>query len=107
MNGNDARIPYYVQVAETLRRRIMTDEYMEESLIPSVPELEKEFNVSNITSGKPSKRSPRMDCSVEKEGSEQLYRNVNGTSLSLSSPVISDVLSDLLKTFPLNWKSSK
>lgn len=49
MNGNDARIPYYVQVAETLRRRIMTDEYMEDSLIPPVPELEKEFNVSNIT----------------------------------------------------------
>ena len=49
MNGNDARIPFYVQVAETLRRRIMTDEYMEESLIPPVPELEKEFNVSNIT----------------------------------------------------------
>jgi GntR family transcriptional regulator len=49
MNTNDARVPYYVQVAETLRRRIMTDEYMEESLIPPVPELEKEFNVSNIT----------------------------------------------------------
>ncbi len=49
MNGNDARIPYYVQVAETLRRRIMTDEYVENSLIPPVPELEKEFNVSNIT----------------------------------------------------------
>src|SRR5665811_38797 len=43
------RQPYYVQVAETLRRRIMTDEYMEGSLIPSVPELEKEFNVSSIT----------------------------------------------------------
>jgi len=49
MNGNDARIPYYVQVAETLRRRIMTDEYMVDSLIPPVPELEKEFGVSNIT----------------------------------------------------------
>lgn len=49
MNENDARIPYYVQVAETLRRRIMTDEYMENTLIPPVPELEKEFNVSNIT----------------------------------------------------------
>ena len=49
MDGNDARIPYYVQVAETLRRRIMTDEYMEDSLIPPVPELEKEFSVSNIT----------------------------------------------------------
>jgi GntR family transcriptional regulator len=49
MNENDAHIPYYVQVAETLRRRIMTDEYMENALIPPVPELEKEFNVSNIT----------------------------------------------------------
>jgi len=49
MNGNDARIPYYVQVAETIRRRIMTDEYVENTLIPPVPELEKEFNVSNIT----------------------------------------------------------
>jgi GntR family transcriptional regulator len=49
MNGNDAHIPYYVQVAETLRRRIMTDEYMEDTLIPPVPELEKEFSVSNIT----------------------------------------------------------
>ncbi len=49
MEGNDARIPYYVQVAETLRRRIMTDEYMEDSLIPPVPELEEEFGVSNIT----------------------------------------------------------
>ncbi len=49
INKNDARIPYYVQVAETLRRRIMTDEYMEDSLMPSVPELEKEFGVSNIT----------------------------------------------------------
>ncbi len=49
MDEKDTRIPYYVQVAETLRRRIMTDEYIEGSLIPTVPELEKEFGVSNIT----------------------------------------------------------
>ncbi|HEX2965467.1 MAG TPA: GntR family transcriptional regulator [Syntrophorhabdaceae bacterium] len=42
-------IPYYVQIAETVRRRIMTDEYMEGSLLPPVPELQEEFNVSNIT----------------------------------------------------------
>lgn len=49
MNRDDARIPYYVQIADTLRRRIMTDEYMEGSRIPTEPELIKEFNVSNIT----------------------------------------------------------
>jgi DNA-binding GntR family transcriptional regulator len=49
MDGKDTRIPYYVQVAETLRRRIMTDEYVEGALIPTVPELEDEFGVSNIT----------------------------------------------------------
>lgn len=49
MNGNEAHIPYYIQIAETLRRRIMTDDYTEGSLIPPVPELEKEFGVSNIT----------------------------------------------------------
>ena len=49
MNKDDARIPYYVQIADTLRRRIMTGEYMEGSRIPTEPELIKEFNVSNIT----------------------------------------------------------
>ncbi len=49
MNVNSTRIPYYVQVAETLRRRIMTDEYTEGSLMPPSPEFEEEFNVSRIT----------------------------------------------------------
>ncbi len=49
MFENDAHVPFYVQIVETLRRRIMTDEYMEGSLLPPVPEFEKEFNVSNIT----------------------------------------------------------
>ena len=49
MNRDDVRIPYYVQIADTLRRRIMTGEYIEGSLIPIEAELGKEFNVSNIT----------------------------------------------------------
>jgi len=49
MDGKDTHIPYYVQVAETLRRRIMTDEYVEGSLIPTVPELQRKYGVSNIT----------------------------------------------------------
>lgn len=42
-------IPFYVQVAETLKRRLLAGEYAEDSLIPSMEELEKEFQVSNIT----------------------------------------------------------
>ena len=49
MEGNDTHIPYYIQIADTLRRRIMTDEYVEGSLLPAVSELESEFGVSNIT----------------------------------------------------------
>jgi len=49
MEGNNTHIPYFVQVAETLRRRIMTDEYGEGDLLPTVPELQSEFGVSNVT----------------------------------------------------------
>jgi GntR family transcriptional regulator len=42
-------IPYYVQVAETIRSRIITNRYKQGSLIPSYKQLEKEFNTSNIT----------------------------------------------------------
>jgi|WetSurMetagenome_2_1015567.scaffolds.fasta_scaffold118212_2 GntR family transcriptional regulator len=42
-------IPYYVQVAETIRSRIITNRYKQGDLIPSYPELEEEFKVSNIT----------------------------------------------------------
>ena len=49
MNVRETAIPYYVQVAETLRRRILTGEYPEGELIPPGQELENEFRVSNIT----------------------------------------------------------
>jgi GntR family transcriptional regulator len=42
-------IPYYVQVAETIRSRIITNRYKQGDLIPSYKQLEKEFNTSNIT----------------------------------------------------------
>ncbi len=42
-------IPYYLQVAETIRSRILANHYSQGDLIPSYRELEKEFNVSNIT----------------------------------------------------------
>lgn len=49
MNRKDAVIPYYVQVAETLRRRITTGEYEEGSLLANTEEFEREFGVSKIT----------------------------------------------------------
>ncbi len=42
-------IPYYVQVAETIRSRIVSNRYKQGDLIPSYKQLEKEFNTSNIT----------------------------------------------------------
>lgn len=42
-------IPYYLQVAETLRGRIKYGQYQVGDLLPSHRELEEEFNVSNIT----------------------------------------------------------
>jgi DNA-binding GntR family transcriptional regulator len=43
------QIPYYLQVAETLRRRIRDGQYQMGELLPTHLELEKEFDVSNIT----------------------------------------------------------
>jgi GntR family transcriptional regulator len=48
MNREPA-IPYYIQVAETIKSRIQQGEYSYEELIPPTHELEREFNVSNIT----------------------------------------------------------
>jgi GntR family transcriptional regulator len=42
-------IPYYLQIAETIRSRILEGHYIPGDLIPSYQELEKEFSVSNIT----------------------------------------------------------
>jgi len=42
-------IPLFVQVAETIKARILQHEYRPGDAIPSARELESEFNVSNIT----------------------------------------------------------
>ena len=42
-------IPYYIQVAGTIRRRILADEYSNGDILPSSEQLEKEFKVSAIT----------------------------------------------------------
>ncbi len=44
-----AVIPYYLQVAETIRSRILEGHYLRGDLIPSYQGLEREFRVSNIT----------------------------------------------------------
>ena len=68
LNENDTRMPHYAQVAETLRRRIVTDEYTEGSLIPSVEGLEKEFGVSNITIRKALEMLTRDGMLLRKRG---------------------------------------
>ena len=50
-------IPYYLQVAETIRSRIIANHYSQGDLIPSYQQLEKEFNVSNITVRKAARNS--------------------------------------------------
>ncbi|GEK35007.1 GntR family transcriptional regulator [Kurthia sibirica] len=41
--------PFYLQIKNVLKERIITGVYPIESLMPSEPELEREFNVSKIT----------------------------------------------------------
>ena len=45
----EVAIPYYLQVAETIRSRILGGHYVRGDLIPSYQGLEREFKVSNIT----------------------------------------------------------
>ena len=45
----DLSIPFYLQVAQTIRNRILTGQYAKGDSIPSYQALEKEFQVSNIT----------------------------------------------------------
>ena len=46
---NDAGMPYYIRVAETLKGRIVSGIYQPGDIISSEKELIKEFGVSNIT----------------------------------------------------------
>jgi GntR family transcriptional regulator len=42
-------IPYYIQVAATIRKRILADEYGDGEILPSSERFEQEFSVSAIT----------------------------------------------------------
>src|SRR5512141_2722251 len=61
-------IPYYLQVAETVRSRIHAKYYKQGDLIPSYQQLEKEFNTSNITVRKAVETLAREGVVVHKKG---------------------------------------
>jgi GntR family transcriptional regulator len=80
-NGTDMTVPFYIQVAETIRRRILADQYDQGDLIPSSGELEKEFRVSAITIRKALETLTREGLLLRKQG--------KGTSVrALTSDVI-------------------
>ena len=58
--------PLFVQIAETLKRRILSGEYNQGKLSFTGEELEKEFNTSNITIRKALDRL-RSDGIVERK----------------------------------------
>ncbi len=45
----EKELPIYLQVAETIRSRILANHYHQGDLIPSYRQLEKDFRISNIT----------------------------------------------------------
>lgn len=49
MNFSKSKGPLYIQIKEVLKDRILHGEYAIDTIIPSEPQLEKEFNVSKIT----------------------------------------------------------
>lgn len=42
-------VPIFIQIAETLKRRIINNHYYANGFVPTTKELEKEFDASNIT----------------------------------------------------------
>ena len=46
---DESNIPIYIQLSQTIRRRIMEGQYQPGDLIPMAKELEKAFGVSDIT----------------------------------------------------------
>lgn len=84
---NELCIPYYQQVAETIRSRILGGLYLRGERIPSYQGLEKEFKVSNITIRKAIEILARdglvtlkrgVGMVVSKSGSEVITFEVNG-----------------------------
>lgn len=61
-------IPLFLQVAETIKTRIRNHEYSPGSVIPSARELEKAFNVSNITIRRAIEKLSREGYVVPRRG---------------------------------------
>ncbi|MEJ2244875.1 MAG: GntR family transcriptional regulator [Acidobacteriota bacterium] len=81
-------IPFYIQVAATIRRRILADEYGHGEILPSSEQLEKEFSVSAITVRKALEilarqgyilRRRGIGTTVSKPGSEVITFELGGT----------------------------
>jgi GntR family transcriptional regulator len=75
-------IPYYLQVAETIRSRILAGHYIQGGLIPSYQELEKEFSVSNITIRKAVELLVRDGIIQRKRGVGTVVSEVNGETIT-------------------------
>jgi GntR family transcriptional regulator len=75
-------IPYYLQVAETIRSRILEGHYIPGDLIPSHQELEKEFNVSNITIRKAIEILARDGIITRKRGVGTVVSEVDSEIIS-------------------------
>lgn len=61
-------IPLFVQVAETMKTRIHNHEYSPGDAIPSAKELEKAFNVSNITIRRAIEQLSRQGYVIPRRG---------------------------------------
>ncbi len=61
-------VPLFIQIAETIKRRILEAEYPVGSFIPAAWELEKEFKASNITIRKALNRLVQEGYLVPKRG---------------------------------------
>jgi len=81
-------IPFYIQVAATIRRRILADEYGHGEILPSSEQLEKEFKVSAITIRKALEilarqgyilRRRGIGTTVSKPGSQVITFELGGT----------------------------
>ena len=68
IRDRDGSIPFYYQVAETLKERIVSHKYHPDELLPSENRLSEEFNVSNITIRKAMALLVREGLIVRKRG---------------------------------------
>ena len=68
LKGMEMVVPFYIQVAETIRGRILSGQYGRGDLIPSSEDLEKEFSFSAITIRKALESLAREGLIQRKQG---------------------------------------